>query len=64
VNKAEAVKILAERMKVEEKYAANAYRVFVEEVKGFPARGRLNLDAVRQAAQNMKVVGGTPPTDR
>src|SRR5438067_525813 len=62
-NKAEAVKILSERMKIEEKYAAQAYRVFVEEVKGFAPRGRLNLDAVRQAAANMKVIGGTPPTD-
>ncbi len=62
-NKAEATRILAARMKVEERYAANAYRVFVEEVKGFPAKGRLNMDAVRQAAANMKVIGGTPPTD-
>ena len=62
-NKAEATKILAERMKVEEKYAANAYRVFVEEVKGFPARGKLNMDAMRQAAENMKIIGGTPPAD-
>jgi ABC-type nitrate/sulfonate/bicarbonate transport system substrate-binding protein len=62
-NKAEAVKILAERMKVEEKYATNAYRVFVEEVKGFAPRGLLNMDAVRQAAVNQKIIGGTAPAD-
>lgn len=62
-NKAEAVKILAERMKVEEKYAVQAYRVFVDEVKGFPAKGRLNLDAVRQAATNQKIIGGAAPAD-
>ena len=62
-NKAEAVKVLAERMKVEEKYAAQAYRVFVEEVKGFAPKGRLNLDAVRQAAANQKIIGGTVPGD-
>ncbi len=62
-NKVEATKILAERMKVEERYAANAYRVFVAELKGFPARGRLNMEAVRQAAENMKILGGTPPAD-
>ena len=62
-NKADAIKVLAERMKVDEKYAANAYRVFVEELKGFPARGKFNMEAVRQAAENMKIVGGTPPTD-
>lgn len=62
-NKAEAIKILAERMKVEEKYAANTYRVFVEELKGYPAKGKLNMEAVRQAAENMKIVGGTPPAD-
>ncbi len=62
-NKAEAVKILAERMKVEERYAANAYRVFVEELKGHPRRGELNMQALRQGAENMKIVGGTPPAD-
>jgi ABC-type nitrate/sulfonate/bicarbonate transport system substrate-binding protein len=62
-NKAEAVKILAGRMKIDEAHAGNAYRVFVEEVKGFAPRGRLNMDAVRQAAANMKVIGGTPPAD-
>jgi len=62
-NKAEAIQILAERLKVEERYAANTYRVFVEELKGYPARGRLNPDAVRQAAENMKILGGTPPAD-
>ncbi len=62
-NKDEAIKILAERMKVEEKYAANTYRVFVEELKGYPAKGKLNMDAVRQAAENMKILGGTPPAD-
>ncbi len=36
-------------MKVEEKYAANADRVFVEELKGFPAKGEFNMEAVRQA---------------
>ena len=60
-NKAEAIKILADRMKVEEPYAARAYRVFVEELKGYPPRGRLNMEAVRQAAENMKIVGGTLP---
>jgi ABC-type nitrate/sulfonate/bicarbonate transport system substrate-binding protein len=62
-NKAEAIKILAERMKIDEKYAANTYRVFVEQLKGFPAKGKLNMEAVQQAAANMKVIGGTPPTD-
>ena len=62
-NKAEAVKILAERMKVEEKYTAQAYRVFVEEVKGFAPKGRLNLEAVRQAAVNQKIIGGSAPAD-
>jgi ABC-type nitrate/sulfonate/bicarbonate transport system substrate-binding protein len=62
-NKAEAVKILAERMKLEEKYAAQAYRVFVEEVKGFAPKGRLNLEAVRQAAVNQKIIGGSAPAD-
>ena len=50
-------------MKVEEKYAANTYRVFVEELKGFPARGKLDMEAVRQAAENMKIIGGAPPAD-
>ena len=62
-NKAEAIQILAERMKVEEKYAAATYRVFVEELKGYPSRGQLNMEAVRQAAENMKILGGTPPAD-
>lgn len=62
-NKDEAIKILAERMKVEEKYATNTYRVFVEELKGYAAKGRLNMEAVKQAAENMKILGGTPPTD-
>jgi ABC-type nitrate/sulfonate/bicarbonate transport system substrate-binding protein len=62
-NKGEATKILADRMKVEERYAANAYRVFVEELKGFPPRGRLNMDAMRQAAENMKILGGSAPVD-
>jgi len=62
-NKAEAIKILAERMKVEDKYAATTYRVFVEELKGYPAQGRFNMEAIRQAAENMKVIGGTPPAD-
>jgi ABC-type nitrate/sulfonate/bicarbonate transport system substrate-binding protein len=62
-NKAEATRILADRMKVEEKYAAQAYRVFVEEVKGFAPRGRLNVEAVRQAAANQKIIGGTAPAD-
>lgn len=62
-NKEEAIKILADRMKVEEPYAANAYRVFVEQLKGYPVRGRLNMEAVRQAAENMKIVGGTPPAE-
>ncbi len=62
-NKAEAIQLLAERMKVEEKYATATYRVFVEELKGYPSRGQLNMEAVRQAAENMKILGGTPPTD-
>lgn len=62
-NKGEAIQILAERMKVEDKYAAATYRVFVEELKGYPSRGQLNMEAVRQAAENMKILGGTPPAD-
>jgi ABC-type nitrate/sulfonate/bicarbonate transport system substrate-binding protein len=62
-NKAEAIKILMDRMKVEERYAANAYRVFVEELKGYPRRGELNMQALRQGAENMKILGGTPPGD-
>jgi len=62
-NKAEAIKILMDRMKVEERYAANAYRVFVEELKGYPLRGELNPEAVRQAVENMKLLGGAPPVD-
>lgn len=62
-HKAEAIKILAERMKLDEKYAAQAYRVFVEEVKGFAPKGRLNLEAVRQAATNQKIIGGSAPAD-
>jgi ABC-type nitrate/sulfonate/bicarbonate transport system substrate-binding protein len=62
-NKDEAVKLLAERMKVEEKYAASTYKVFVEELKGFPAKGKLNMEAVKQAAENMKILGGVPPAD-
>ena len=62
-NKAEATKILADRMKVEERYAANTYRVFVEELKGYPRRGELNMQGLRQAAENMKILGGTPPAD-
>lgn len=62
-NKDEATKILADRMKVEERYAANAYRVFVSELRGFPAQGRLNMAAVRQAAENQKILGSPPPAD-
>src|SRR5712691_5953600 len=62
-NKAEAIKVLADRMKVDEKYAATTYRVFVEELKGFPAQGKFNMEAMRQAAENMKIIGGTPPAD-
>jgi ABC-type nitrate/sulfonate/bicarbonate transport system substrate-binding protein len=62
-NKAEAIKILADRMKVEEKYAAAAYKVFVEDLKGYPVQGRFNMEAMRQAAENMKIIGGTPPAD-
>lgn len=62
-NKAEAIKVLADRMKVEEKDAATTYRVFVEELKGFPAQGRFNLEAMRQAVDNMKIIGGSPPAD-
>ena len=62
-NKTEAIRVLAERMKVEERYAATTYRVFVEELKGFPARGQFNMEAMRQAADNMKIIGGTPPAD-
>ncbi len=62
-NKDEATKILADRMKVDERYAANAYRVFVTELRGFPAQGRLNLAAVRQAAENQKMLGVPPPAD-
>lgn len=62
-NRAEAIRILAERMKVEEKYAAATYRLFVEELKGYPDKGRFNMEAVRQAAENMKIIGGTPPAD-
>ena len=43
-NKAEAIMILAECMKVEEKYAANAYRVFGEELKGYPAKGVMGTE--------------------
>jgi len=62
-NRAEAIRILADRMKVEEKYAATTYRVFVEDLRGFPAKGKLDMEAVRQAAENMKIIGGTPPAD-
>lgn len=62
-NKAEAIKILAERMKVEERYATTTYRVFVEELKGYPPQGRFNMEAIRQAVENMKIIGGTPPAD-
>jgi len=62
-HKTEAIKILAERMKLDEKYAAQAYRVFVEEVKGFAPKGRINLEAVRQAATNQKIIGGAAPAD-
>ena len=62
-NKAEAIKILAYWMKAEEKYAPNTYRIFVQELRGYPDKGKFNMEAVRQAADNMKIVGGTPPTD-
>jgi len=35
----------------------------VEELKGFPAQGKFNMEAMRQAAENMKIIGGTPPAD-
>ncbi len=35
----------------------------MEELKGYPDRGRLRPEAVRQAAEIIKLLGGTPPGD-
>ena len=41
----------------------SASAVINKEVKGFAPKGRLNLEAVRQAAANQKIIGGTAPAD-
>lgn len=56
-NKADVIRIIGETAKVSEKYAANAYRVYVQEMKMYPARGRLNLAAIRAVYENYALLG-------
>ncbi len=56
-NKAEVMRIIGETAKVPEKYAASAYRVYVEEMKLYPPQGRLNLKALRGVYENFALLG-------
>jgi len=60
-NRAEAVQILARNLKVNEKYAENTYRVWVEEIKAHPRDLRLSPAGLRKVLENMILLGDFKP---
>ncbi len=56
-NRADVVRIIGETAKVSEKYAANAYRVYVQEMKLYPPQGRLSPPAIRAVYENYALLG-------
>lgn len=60
-NRAEAVQILARNLKVNEKYAENTYRVWVEELKAHPRDLRLSPAGLRKVLENMITLGDLKP---
>lgn len=62
-NKAEAIKIYAEKMKQSERFAGVTYRSFVEEVKAFSPKGQINIEGVRQYGEAMRFLGQNVPAE-
>jgi len=60
-NRAEAVQVLSRQLKVPEKYAENAYRVFIEELKAHPRDLRLSAAGLRKVLENMIALGDFKP---
>ena len=60
-NRAEAIQILARSLKVNEKYAENTYRVWVEEIKVHPQDLRLSPAGLRKVLENMIALGDLKP---
>ncbi len=56
-NRADVIRIIGETAKVSERYAASAYRVYVQEMKLYPPQGRLNLAAIRAVYENYALLG-------
>jgi ABC-type nitrate/sulfonate/bicarbonate transport system substrate-binding protein len=60
-NRAEAVRILARSLKVEERYAENTYRVWVQEGQTHPRDLRLLPAGLRKVLENMLALGDRKP---
>lgn len=60
-HRTESVQILARTLKVPEKYADNAYRVRVEELRAHPLDLRLSAAGLRKVLENMIALGDLKP---
>jgi ABC-type nitrate/sulfonate/bicarbonate transport system substrate-binding protein len=60
-NRTEAVRILARILKISEKYAENAYRVWVEKLNTYPLDLRLSPAGLRKVLENMIILGDVKP---
>jgi NitT/TauT family transport system substrate-binding protein len=60
-NHAEAVQILARALKVQDKYAENTYRVWVQEIQTHPRDLRLSPAGLRKVLENMVTLGDLKP---
>ncbi|HEU5321934.1 MAG TPA: ABC transporter substrate-binding protein [Methylomirabilota bacterium] len=60
-NRAEAVQLLARTLKVEDRYAENTYRVWVQEGATHPRDARLSPAGLRRVLENMLALGDLKP---
>ncbi|MCC7105447.1 MAG: ABC transporter substrate-binding protein [Chloroflexi bacterium] len=62
-NREDAITYLAEKSKVDPKYVANAYKLFVQDLKAYPVDARINRAILKQTVANFGKLGIDVPTN-
>ncbi|MCC7104608.1 MAG: ABC transporter substrate-binding protein [Chloroflexi bacterium] len=62
-NRAEAIRILAKEMQVDEAKATKAYERFVVDLKAYPKDGKVDMAKLQNSVENVRQLGGAAPSN-
>jgi NitT/TauT family transport system substrate-binding protein len=62
-NREDAITYLADKSKVDPKYVANAYKLFIQDLKAYPVDARINRDVLKQTLANFNKLGIDVPSN-